>query len=228
MSEELNPEDLDIADELIAERRSAAPGELPDDMPALHRKLIGAIDSLNDIVGKLIALLVIPLCLAMVYEVIVRKFGTSPAAWFQEINRIFTDPDSPSLLSPAPTLWAYDISRMLYGAMFMLGAGYALARGVHIRADFMYRNWSPRTQGIVDLILYTLLFFPGMAYLLWYSSDYAFAALTRGERGMDTAWMPLMWPVKTCIPVGVLLLLIQGVSEWLKSLYAAKNGRWPV
>jgi len=50
----------------------------------------------------------------------------------------------------------------------------------------------------------------------------------RGERGMDTAWMPYMGPIKTVLPVGVILLLIQGVSELLKSLYAARHNRWPV
>jgi len=228
MAEDINPDDLDIADELIAERRSAAPGELPDDMPKWHRNVIGFIDTMNDWVGKVVALLLIPLCAAMVYEVIVRKFGSSPTMWYQEIVRLWTNPDSPSLISPAPTLWAYDISRMLYGAMFMLGAGYALSRGVHIRADFLYRNWSDRTQAIVDIILYTILFFPGMFYLFYYSMDYAFDAWSRNERGMDTAWMPAMGPIKTCIPVGVAFLILQGISEWLKCAYAAKRGRWPV
>ena len=50
-------------------------------------------------------------------------------------------------LFTAPTVWAYDISRMVYGAMFVLGAGYALSKGVHIRSDFLYRKWSVRTQG---------------------------------------------------------------------------------
>lgn len=228
MAEDINPDDLEIADELIAERRSAAPGDLPHDMPKWIRTIIGFIDTLNDWVGKIVSLLLIPLCAAMVYEVIVRKFGTSPVAWYQETIRIWTDPEAPSFISPAPTLWAYDISRMLYGAMFMLGAGYALSKGVHIRADFLYRNWSARTQGVVDLILYTFLFFPGMVMLLYFSFDYALTSWARGERGMDTAWMPVMGPIKTCIPVGVFLLILQGVSEWFKSAYAATKGRWPV
>ena len=49
----------------------------------------------------------------------------------------------------------------------------------------------------------------------------------RGERGMDTTWMPYMWPIKTCLLIGILFLLIQGVSELLKSYYAYKKGRWP-
>jgi len=228
MADEVDPNKLEIADELIAERRSASPGELPDDMNPWHRKIIGAIDTLNEWVGKIVCWIIVPLCLAMVYEVVARKFGTSPVAWYQEIIRVFTDPEAPSLVTPAPTLWAYDVSRMLYGALFMLGAGYALSKGVHIRADFLYRNWSDRTQGIVDLFLYIVLYFGGMIFLFWNGAEYAWNAWSRGERAMDTAWMPRLGPVRTAIPVGVALLILQGVSESLKSWYAATRGRWPV
>jgi len=136
--------------------------------------------------------------------------------------------DEPSQVQPAPTLWAYDVSRMLYGAMFMLGAGYGLSKGIHIRADFLYRNWSPKTQGGIDLLMYIVLYFPGMCFLLYNSIDYAAGAWIKGERAMDTAWMPLLGPVRTAIPVGVFLLIIQGISESLKSWYAFTRGRWPV
>jgi TRAP-type mannitol/chloroaromatic compound transport system permease small subunit len=130
-------------------------------------------------------------------------------------------------LFTAPTVWAYDISRMLYGALFVLGAGYALSKGVHIRSDFLYRNWSVRTQGRVDALLYVVFYFPTMLLLLWVSSDWAWTSIERGERGMDTSWMPLLGPVRSCLPIGVVLLIIQGVSELLKSAYAATRGRWP-
>lgn len=228
MAEEVDPSKLDIADELIAERRSAAPGELPEDMNPLHRKIIGVVDTLNEWVGKIVCWFIVPLCLAMVYEVIVRKFGTSPAGWLDELIRVWTNPEAPSQLQPAPTLWAYDVSRMLYGSLFMLGAGYALSKGVHIRADFIYRNWSERTQGIIDLFLYVTLYFVGMGFLFWYGAEYAWSAWSRGERAMDTAWMPPLGPVRTAIPLGALLLILQGISESLKSWYAATRGRWPV
>ena len=194
---------------------------------SIDKTTFGVIDTINDWVGKIVAWFLVPLCLAMVYEVFVRKFGTSPTGWYNEIVRVFTNPDARSQLQPSPTLWAYDISRMLYGAFFMLGAGYALARGVHIRADFLYRHWSDRTQGMVDLFLYITLYFPGMLFLLWYGSEYAFSAWISGERARDTAWMPLLGPVRTAIPVGTFLLIIQGVSESLKSWYAATRGHWP-
>ena len=204
MAEEINPDELEIADELIAERRSADPGNLPDDMPTWVACLISWIDSTSMWVGKLICWFLVPMCLAMVYEVLARKFFV------------------------APTMWAYDVSRMLYGSMFMLGAGYALSRGVHIRADFIYRNWSQRTQGIVDGTLYVIFYFPGLLVFLWMSIDYAWTAVSRGERGMDTAWMPYMGPIKSAIPIGIALLLMQGISELLKCWYAITRGRWPV
>jgi len=83
----------------------------------------------------------------------------------------------------APTMWAYDISRMLAGALFMLGAGYALSKGVHIRADFIYRTWSVKTQGKVDLFLYVFFYFPGLFVFLWMSTDFAYLSWIRGERG---------------------------------------------
>ena len=198
------PEKLEYADELIAERRSVSPGELPDDMPRWMARTITIIDTFSQWTGMLVCWLTVPLFLAMVYEVIARKFFL------------------------APTMWAYDMSRFLYGALFMLGAGYALLKGVHIRADFIYRNWSARTQGIIDSSLYILFYFPGLLIFLLMSTDFAYMAWFRGERGMDTAWMPYMGPIKTVLPIGVILLLIQGISELLKSLYAATKGRWPV
>jgi len=208
MAEDINPGDLEIADELIAERRSASPGELPDDMNSTHRFLIGFIDTINEWVGRIVAWLIVPLCLAVVYEVWVRKFGLDATLWLPELWRMISGSEAESLVRPAPTLWAYDVSRMLYGAMFMLGAGYGLSKGIHIRADFLYRNWSDRTQGTIDLIMYVLLYFPGMAFLFYNSVDYTYSAWANNERAMDTAWMPLLGPVRTAIPVGVFFLII--------------------
>lgn len=192
----------DIADEILAERRDDRHA-MPADMPRWMARTITAIDTFSLWVGRTVCWLTVPLFAAMVYEVIARY--------------VFT----------APTIWAYDISRMLYGALFMLGAGYALSKGIHIRADFIYRNWSERTQGIIDSVLYVLFYFPGLIFFLLAATDFAYMSWVRGERGMDTAWMPHMGPIKTALPVGVILLLIQGVSELLKSLYAAVRGHWP-
>ena len=192
----------DLTDEMIAGRRSST-GKMPEDMPVWMARTIVGIDRLNLWVGRLVAVMVLPIMFSMVYEVTVRYAFN------------------------APTIWAYDISRMFYGAMFVLGAAYGLSKGVHIRSDFIYRTWKVENQGRVDAALYVIFFFPTMILLLWVSFDWAWTSLIRGERGMDTAFAPLLGPVRSALPIGVFLLILQGVSELLKSIYAARTGPWP-
>lgn len=161
------------------------------------------LDRLSERSGQIFAWLVIPLVGALVYEVVARYvFGR-------------------------PTQWAFDISYMLYGSHFMLVAAYALYRGKHIRTDFLYRLLSPRWQGILDAALYLLFFFPGMGLFLWTTWEFAHRSWILGERYSLTPWMPPIYPLKTVLPVAAALLLLQGVSEFLKSLHAAVRGEWP-
>ena len=192
--------ELDISDELIAERRAGEPGDTPEDMHPLMRMIVGNIDILNNWVGKLTCLMLVPVIAAMIYEVVARK------------------------LFIAPTDWAYDTSRMFSGAMFMLGAGYALMRGVHIRADFLFRNWSPRTQALVDSSLYLLFYFPAMLFFFWVSYEYTYKAWVTWERSMDTALMAPLAPARTAMPVGALLLLLQGIAEFLRANHQLGKG----
>ena len=196
------PIKLDISDEMIAERRGGS-GKMPDEMPQWMALTITKIDLFSKWVGNIVCWITIPLILGMVYEVFARK------------------------LFLAPTIWAYDMSRFLYGALFMLGAGYALSKGVHIRADFIYRNFKTKTQGTIDFWLYLLFYFPGLIVFLYMTIGFVQESIMRGERGMDTTWMPYMWPIKTCLLIGIVFLLIQGISELLKSYWASTKGEWP-
>ena len=176
---------------------------MPDDMPSWMATSITKIDNFSKIVGNIVCWITVPLFFAMTYEVLARK------------------------LFNAPTMWAYDMSRFLYGALFMLGAGYALSKGVHIRADFLYRNFKIKTQGLIDFWLYILFYFPGLIVFLYMTVGFVEESIRRGEKGMDTAWMPFMWPIKMCLLVGIIFLLVQGISELFKSYWAAKKGEWP-
>ena len=196
------PTKLDISDEMIAERRGGS-NKMPKDMPKWMSKTIVGIDKFSKIIGNIVCWITIPLILGMVYEVLARKLFLSP------------------------TIWAYDMSRFLYGALFMLGAGYALSKGVHIRADFLYRNFKVKTQGRVDFWLYLLFYFPGLIVFCYMTIGFVEESIRRGERGMDTTWMPFMWPIKTCLLLGIIFLLIQGISELLKSYWAYRKGEWP-
>ena len=109
------------------------------------RALIAAIrviDTFTDLTGTLVSWMSIPLVVAVAYEVIARY------------------------LFNAPTVWSYDVTYMLYGALFMLGAAYALHKGAHIRTDFFWENFSAAHEGCdrLDLLRGVLLPEPHRAW----------------------------------------------------------------
>ena len=161
---------------------------------------IGVIDKFTDLAGTVFAWLSVLLVLTVAYEVTVRK------------------------LFDAPTVWAFDVTYMLYAALFMLGAAYALHKGAHIRTDFFWENFSPRTKGLIDSIAYVVFFFPSfiaLGIVGYIEASYAFRI---GEASEQTPWRPILWPFRGIVPLACLLLLIQGFSELLKSLYMARTG----
>lgn len=211
-ADEVNPDELEIADELIAERRAEAPGETPDDMTPWQRPITAAIDMINYRAGQIIALLMVPLIAVVVYEVFSRNaFSILQNAGFEDLARS---------LGLGPTLWVYDTSRMIAGVMFMAGAGYGLMRGVHIRADFLYRNWTDKTQATVDATLYLLFFMPSMIFFTIVSAQFWWLAYSTGETmQIDSAWGPLLWPARTAMPVGGFLLMLQGIPEIFRAFH---------
>ena len=165
-------------------------------------RIARALDPIAIWSGRLAAWLVVPMVLGLSYEVVARY--------------VFN----------APTLWAYDMTFMLYGSFFMLGAAYTLQRKGHIRTDSLYGNWSARTQGWIDVACYLLMFIPFVMVFLYTGWGYFWKAFSTGERFVSSPWMPITWPFKLVMPLTGLLLLIQGISEFLKSLHAALHGRW--
>ncbi len=220
-ADEVNPEELEIADELIAERRAEAPGETPEDMTPWQRPITAAIDTINYRAGQLIALLMVPLIAVVVFEVFSRNsFAILQNAGFANFARS---------IGLGPTLWVYDTSRMIAGVLFMAGAGYGLMRGVHIRADFLYRNWSDKTQATVDATLYLLFFMPSMIFFTVVASEFWWLAYSRSETmQIDSAWGPLLWPARIAMPIGGFLLMLQGIPEIFRAFHkmGKERERW--
>lgn len=165
------------------------------------RNIVRFIDRIAQWSGKILGWLVIPLTLGLVYEVFSRY------------------------LFHAPTVWAYETTYMLYGCIFMLGAAYTLYMNSHIRTDILYNKWTARRKGITDAVLYLFLFFPGILFFLILGWDYAFHSWEIREASDSSPWRQPIYPFKMVIPVSAFLLLIQGISEFLKSLYSARHGR---
>ena len=107
----------------------------------------------------------------------------------------------------------------------MLGAAWTLGRDSHVRADFLFAVLSPRWQGVIDALFTLLLFFPAMYFFTLATFDYALTSWMRGERIPTSPMMPIIYPLKTVMPVTGALLFVQGVSELLKSLYSVATNR---
>lgn len=161
---------------------------------------IRTIDRITEVVGHAVALLLVPLVLANTIEVFMRYL------WRQ------------------PTIWAADVTVMSFGALFMLGAAYALRQGAHVRTDMLWDRFSDRTKGVIDSIAFTVFFFPTMVILLDLSLEEFLYAWEMDERSNLAVWQPPLWPLRGVIPLTALLLMLQGVSELLKSLWAARTG----
>lgn len=161
---------------------------------------IRIIDRFTDTTGTLIAMLAVPLVAAVAYEVVSRY------------------------VFHAPTTWAYDLTYMLYGTLFMLGAAYALHKGAHVRTDFFWEKFSTRTKGIIDAVSYIVFFFPALAILGYIGFHEAIYSFSIGEQSDQSPWRPILWPFKAVVPLACVLLLIQGISELIKSIYAARTG----
>jgi TRAP-type mannitol/chloroaromatic compound transport system permease small subunit len=155
-------------------------------------RLTRALDAVGRACGIAVAWLIVPMVLGLVWEVAARY------------------------LFNAPTAWAYDMTFMLYGTFFMVGSAWTLQRGGHIRTDTYYGRWSRRTRARVDLACYVVLFFPALAILAWLGWEYFWKSFQQNERIVTSPWLPIVWPFKFVIPLAAVLLLIQGVSEFLK------------
>ena len=166
-------------------------------------QVIHLIDRLTTWVGRSFAWLILLMAFGMGYEVLSRY------------------------LFNAPTAWAYDMSYILYGTLFMVGGAYTLSRNAHVRGDFLYRLWKPRTQATVELILYFIFFFPGILALIFAGGKYA----SRSWQYMETSvFSPAGVPIfhfKTMLVVGAVLLFIQGIAQVCRCIVCIRSGEWP-
>jgi len=165
------------------------------------QRVARAIDRFTERSALAFAALLVPLVAAVIWEVVARY------------------------AFDAPTTWAYETIYALYAAMFMLGAAYALRVGAHVRTDFLWEKWTPRTRAAIDTVAYLAAFFPGMLLFLAAGLEATWSSYALGERSADTAWFPPLWPLKALVPASALLLLVQGISELLKSVEAWRSTR---
>ena len=127
----------------------------------------------------------------------------------------------------APTLWNFDFSLQMYGAILMMSGAYCLATEAHVRGDVIYRLFKPKTQGYIDLVLYFIFFFPGVLALAFYGYEYASLAWKIKEKSWNSPAQIQIYMAKSLIPAAGILLIIQGISEVCRAIICIQTGHWP-
>ena len=125
-----------------------------------------------------------------------------------------------------PTPWSLDLSFIMYGTLFMMGGAYTLSLGGHVRGDFLYRLWKPRTQAALDLILYLFFFFPGVTALIFSGWKYASRSWGYGEVSINSPAGIPVYQFKTVMVAAGILLFIQGIAQVLRCILCIRDGRW--
>ena len=167
------------------------------------RSFISFADHLSTSIGKAFSWCIVILMGGTVYEVIM------------------------AYVFNAPTLWNFDFSMQMYGAILMMSGAYCLATESHVRGDVIYRLFKPKTQGWIDLVLYFIFFFPGVLALTFYGFDYAALAWKIKETSWSSPAQIQIYMVKAMIPAAGATLTIQGVSEVFRSIICIQTGHWP-
>ena len=154
-------------------------------------KLSGAIDRVNELIGKVIMWLVLAAVLISSGNAIIRKAFNIGSNAFLEIQ------------------W------YLFAAVFMLGVGYVMLKNAHVRIDFISARLSKRTNAIIDAIGIVVFTIPLSAIMIDLGWPLFARALESGEMSQNAGGL-IRWPAMMLIPLGFGILLTQAVSELIK------------
>jgi TRAP-type mannitol/chloroaromatic compound transport system permease small subunit len=162
--------------------------------------ILKKIDTVSEWSGKVLSVFLLIITALFIYEVTLRYFFD------------------------APTIWVNQTNAQLFGAYAVLSGAYVFLHKSHVKIDLFYSLLSPRKQAILDAFTY-LIFFFSVIILLWYSSKTALHSIIIGEIAPFGLFRPPLYPIRLTIPVAALLLLLQGLRNWIQVLSMAIKGR---
>ncbi|MCZ2721061.1 TRAP transporter small permease subunit [Marinomonas sp. 15G1-11] len=122
----------------------------------------------------------------------------------------------------SPTLWAFDISYMLNGSIFLLAGAYSLNHEAHVRIDFLSSKLPIRLQQNLNAIIYAFIAGPAFAAFSWVATKKAYTAFLTGEVENVSPWAPLVWPFYSIIALGLIACTIQLYLEAIKFMLGSK------
>jgi TRAP-type mannitol/chloroaromatic compound transport system permease small subunit len=152
-----------------------------------------AVDRVNELIGKIFAWAILAAIIVSAGNAVIRKtFNVSSNAWLE-------------------------LQWYLFGAAFLLAAAYTLKQNEHIRVDIVYGMWSRRTQHWIDLLGHLFFLMPFVLLMISYFWPYFLLSYRNGETSSSAGGL-LIWPAKSLLLIGFVMLGLQGVSEIIKKI----------
>lgn len=156
-------------------------------------KISSLIDRLNQMVGRSVAWLTLIVVLVSATNAVIRKvFSVSSNAWLE-------------------------LQWYLFGAIFLLAAGYTFLRNEHVRVDVIAQRFRRRTKIYIEIFGVIFFLLPASVLVFWLSIPYFYKSFILFEQSSNTGGL-IRWPVKLLIPVGFGLLILAGISHVIKSI----------
>ncbi|RDB42085.1 C4-dicarboxylate ABC transporter permease [Halomonas sp. DQ26W] len=152
-----------------------------------------AIDTINEWFGRIVAPLIAVITLVVLYDIALRFFTGRPSDW------------------------AFDITKMLFGAHFMLMAAYGLRHHAHVEVDVLKRLLSRRKQAALEILGYLIFFVPFIWMLLTFGWDFFMRSFSRGETTYGMVSIPV-YPVKVVIVIAAAALLLQAIAIVIRAI----------
>ncbi len=166
-------------------------------------RLLAAVDFISLQSGKAISFLLQPIAGVMVFEVIARY--------------VFN----------APTIWSTEIVVILAGTLYLIGGAYTQFLRGHISVETLFDLLSPRWKTITRVVLHFPLFCLYVGVLLWAGTEFALDSMMGNERS-GSLWNPIIWPYKLVVPLGALLILLQGTAQFVRDVRSLLTGDYLV
>lgn len=163
------------------------------------RGIVNVICKINKFSGELMSYTLLLLLGLMIFEVLSRYVFKSP------------------------TVWGYDVSLWLFGMPALLAGGWCQLEKGHVNMDMLYNKFTPRWKAVVDCIT-SITFFAFVGVMMVQCFKSVNMAIVRSERAIG-AWQVIVWPIKIWMPISCLLLLLQGVADFICNLYMAITGK---
>ena len=167
---------------------------------SILKTVLGFIDKVNEVIAKIFSWAMLLLVFTMTYEVVAR-YGFN-----------------------SPTLWSYDLSYFLGSMTLMLGMAYTLKIKGHVYIDIIYEKFPKRVQALLYVIFALLLFFPLWGMMVKVMIPHTIFSWANQERSWVGSWQPIVYPFKTWITVGVIMLFFQGLAEFIRDLTVLITG----